>query len=338
MSRKTIVFFKNALKAIIPLVIGVLIFLWIYEKTDPGKLWNLLCSGIHYQWIVLSLILCGLGEVVRGIRWKQLITPLGETPRTSNLIYSVFVNYLINLILPRMGEVSRCAIINKYEKISFTKTIGTLITERAVDLFSLLIIVFLAFLLHTNNFYDFLAQKAGISESIVEIFTSVWLYVGIASVVFLFWIIFTRLREMVFVQKIKGATENIWTGIKTIRRITGKFEFSVKTLLLWTIYFFQFYVCFFAFDFTSGLSLLQGLFIFVMANFGIIVPVQGGLGTWHLMVIYSMVFFGIADEDARVFALVVHGTQMLLSILLGIFGLIALPLNNKRPVKPDRED
>ena len=330
MSEKTTAFLKNALKAIISLGIGLLIFLWIYGETDLTDLWTQLRSGIHYQWIVLALIFTGLGEIVRGIRWKQLITPLGKTPKTSNLIYSVFVNYLVNLILPRMGEVSRCAIISKYEKISFTKTIGTLITERAIDLFSMIMVVFVTFLILTNYFYDFLAQKVGISGGIIEIFTSVWLYAGIIVIAVLIWFVFTRFREVALIRKINQAAKNIWIGIKTIRQVEGKFQFCFLTLLLWVIYFCQFYFCVFAFDFTSELTPLQGLFIFVMGNFGIIVPVQGGLGTWHWMVIYSMVFLGIAESDAKIFALVVHGTQMLLSILLGIVGLIALPLNNRK--------
>lgn len=329
MSSKAISFLKNTLKTIIPLGIGLFIFLWIYGDTDITELWSKLRSDVHYEWIVFSFVFCGLGEVLRGIRWKQLLTPLGKT-KTSNVIYSVFVNYLVNLVFPRMGEISRCAIISKYEKISFTKTIGTLITERVVDLFSLILIIFVSFLLLTNDFYDFTAQKIGISESIIEIFSSVWLYVGIIVTAFLIWLTFTRFREVVLIRKIKEATQNIWAGVKTIRQITGKIKFSVSTLSLWLIYFLQFYICFFAFDFTSHLTPLQGLFIFVMANFGIIVPVQGGLGTWHFMVTCALVFYGVAEEDARIFALVVHGTQTLFSVLLGFIGVIALPLNNKK--------
>lgn len=329
MTQKTSVFFKNALKAVIPLVIGLLIFRWVYREMNFSTIRDVLQKGVDFRWIILSLFLCAAGEIVRAVRWRQLIVPLCSRVRTSNLIYSVFVNYLINLILPRMGEVSRCVVVNKYEKISFTKAIGTLITERIVDLLSLILIILTAFLLQTDYFFGFLFQEVNLVNNIADVFSSVWLYVGIVVAGFLFWIVWTQFQEAVLIRKFKQATKNVWTGAKTIREVNGKFRFGSLTILLWIIYFLQFYVCVFAFDFTSQLTPGQGLFIFLMANIGIVVPVQGGIGPWHFMVIRSMLFFGIADIEAATFALLVHGTQMILTILLGIAGVIALPLNNR---------
>lgn len=330
MSRKITVFFKNILKAVIPLAIGLLIFRWVYREMDFSTIREVLQKGVHAQWIILSLFFCAWGEIIRALRWKQLIIPLSENPRTSNVIFSVFINYLINLILPRMGEISRCAVINKYEKISFTKTIGTLITERIVDLFSLMIVMLIAFLLQFNDFFAFFAREVNWVNNISSLFSSVWLYVGLIVTVFLFWVVWTQFQEAVFIRKFKQATKNVWTGVKTIRQVNGKFRFGCLTLFLWLIYFLQFYLCVFAFDFSANLTPLQGLFIFVMANIGIVIPVQGGIGPWHFMVIRSMVFFGISGVEAAAFALLVHGSQMVFSILLGIVGVITLPLNNKR--------
>ncbi len=330
MSQKARAFLKNTLKAVIPLAIGVLIFVWVYREINFENIWSILKKGVHYQWIIFSLLFCFLGEVIRGVRWGLLITPLGRKAKTSNLIYSVFVNYLVNLILLRMGEVARCAVINKYEKVSFTKAIGTLITERIVDLLSLAVVILLAFLPQMNNVFNFLNQETSLVDNVSEIFTSVWLYVGLAVVVILIWIVWTQFEEAVFIRKFKQATQNVWSGVKTIRQLEAKTTFGIMTVLLWVVYFLQFYVCIYAFDFSASLTIFQGLFIFVMANIGIVVPVQGGIGPWHFMVIHTMVFFGIGSIEAAAFALIVHGAQMIFTILIGVFGVVALPLTNKK--------
>ena len=330
MSQKATIFLKNTLKAIIPLTIGILIFLWIYREIDIQAIQKELQKDIHYMWIIIPLLLVTLGHIIRAIRWKQLIAPLGKTPKTSNLIYAIFVNYLMNLILPRMGEVTRCAIISKSEKLPFSKVFGTLIIERIVDLLSLGIIIIISFSFKMQTIIQFLNQETEWTHKAIQTFSSIWLYIGLLALGILCWIGYKLFKTNSFVRKIRNIGQNILDGIKTIKLVKNKITFSTSTILMWIVYFLQFYLCFFAFQFTENLTFTQGLFIFVMANIGNIIPVQGGIGPWHFMVIHCMILFRIDSVEAATFALVVHGTQMIMTILLGIFGMIILTLNNKK--------
>lgn len=330
MSRKTSDFFKNVLKAVIPLLIGVLILWWIYRDINIHEMGAVLEQGIIYEWIGFSLILVGLGHVIRGIRWKQLLTPLGKTPKTSSTIHAVFANYLINLILPRLGEVSRCGLISKYEGIPFTKVLGTLITERIIDLLSLGMVILLAFLLNWDALNAFFQRETNLASGILSFFSSKWLYIGLAALVIICITMYKFFRQTLFMQKIIHAIKNMAAGIKTIKFVNNKLKFIGLTLCMWIVYYFEFYVCCFAFPFTENITIIQALFIFVMANIGIVVPVQGGIGPWHFMVIQCLILFGIKETEAGTFALIVHTTQMIMTALLGLWGLLMLHLNNKK--------
>ncbi|MCD7971433.1 MAG: flippase-like domain-containing protein [Candidatus Azobacteroides sp.] len=333
MPQKLSVFLKNALKAAIPLTIGILIFLWVYREMDFEGIWLVLTQEVSFFWLFLSLLFVALGHIIRGIRWKYLITPLGISPRNNNLIYSVFATYLINLILPRMGEISRCAIISKYESISFTKILGTLISERMIDILTLGFLIVFTFFINLSTLNSFIKYETSLVTTLIDIFSSLWLYVGIIITLIVILIFYIFFKEKPLMQKINGILHNLWDGIRTIMHLKNRTAFTSHTFLMWLVYFLEFYVCFFAFPFTSNLSALQALFIFIMANIAIIVPVQGGIGPWHFMVIQCLILFGVNQTEAAAFALVVHGIQMLMTILLGIFGLIALPVSNKKVIK-----
>ena len=333
MSRKTSDFFKNLLKAVIPLLIGVLILWLLYRNTDINEIKAILQQGVIYEWIGFSLILVGLGHVIRGLRWKQLLDPLSEsTTKASNAINAIFANYLINLILPRFGEVSRCGIISKCENIPFTKVLGTLISERIVDIISLGLITLFAFLLNWDALHAFSTQEANLTSGILSFFSSVWLYVGCAVFVIVCIVLYKLFRQTLFMQKIIRAIKNMFAGIKTIKYVDNKFRFIGLTLFMWVVYYFEFYICCFAFPFTENITMQQGLFILVMANISIIVPVQGGIGPWHFIVIQCLILFGINETAAGTFALIVHGTQTIMTALLGLLGLLILSVRNKKKV------
>ncbi|MDR2475396.1 MAG: flippase-like domain-containing protein [Bacteroidales bacterium] len=333
MSQRTKIFLKNTLKILVPLAVGIFILLQLYSKENIEQVIDTLKNETKYEWLALSLVLCAAGHVVRAVRWRQLLTPLDASPRYGNLIYSVFVNYLVNNVIPRMGEVTRCAIVARYEKMSFSKIFGTLISERIIDLTSLGVVILLSFLLTTQDFVQLFAQNPDLTEKIISWFSSVWLYVGIAGFVLACVLIYKRFKYTRIMQRITGAVKNMATGVKSISKLENKHRIFNLTLLLWLVYFLEFYVCVFAFPFSEHLTPQQGLFIFVVANVGIVVPVQGGVGPWHAAVQFSMPLFGILVPKALIFALIVHGVQWMMINLLGIVGLIALPLTNKRSEK-----
>lgn len=123
---------------------------------------------------------------------------------------------------------------------------------------------------------------------------------------------------------------NVWTGIKSIWVMKRKWLFLVQTLMLWLGYFLYFYITFYAFGFTENLGVSVGLIAFTMSSIGVAVPVQGAIGPWHFMVIATLVCFGVNENDAAAFALVVHTVQTVWTGLCGLFGVVALPVINRQ--------
>ena len=147
-----------------------------------------------------------------------------------------------------------------------------------------------------------------------------------AAIVLIVWLI----RNLSIFARVRGLIANIWQGCLSIRHVKRPWLYVLYTIGIWACYFFQFYVAFFSFDFSSGLGLVAGLVMFVVGSIAVVVPTPNGAGPWHFAVITMMMMYGVGKEDAGIFALLVHGIQTFLLILLGIYGLVALPLTNKK--------
>ena len=131
-------------------------------------------------------------------------------------------------------------------------------------------------------------------------------------------------------QKSKNFLKNIWNGVKTLFQIQNKPLFLFYTLAIWLLYFAMFYFSFYAFDFTESLSVLAGLLGFTMGSFGVVAPVQGGIGAWHFMVIESLKLYGVADYQAAAFAFITHLVQTIMLVSVGFICFISLPFLNRK--------
>lgn len=322
--------FRKIFQVLLPLSLGFLLLWFLYRNQDLGEMMNVIKKGVRYDIILFSLIFGLLGNIVRGLRWSMLIDSLGKRVRRKNVIYAVLGNYAINMALPRVGEIWRCGVTSKYEKIPFTKLLGTLFVDRIMDTIVVGTLTLCLCIFNIHFFRNFFSENPPvIVETIYDIISSVWTYVGIALFALLFWLIFVRLKHLSFVQTLIGITKNILEGIKSLWKIEYKMRFVIETLLIWCCYFLYFYIAFFAFDFTKDLGIRIGLIAFAMSSIGVAVPVQGGIGVWHFMVISTLVAFGVDSNDAGAFAMVVFAVQTLWVIIVGLFGIVALPVVNK---------
>lgn len=324
----------TTVKVILPLVLGCWLFWYLYREMDFRQIWEVVRKGVRYEIILLSLVFGLLANVVRGFRWGLLIRSLGERFRMSNIVYAVLGNYAINYILPRVGEVWRCGIVTKYEKISFTKLIGTLLIDRVADMFSVGFIALFIFIFNFGFFRRFLERNPEMVESFQENFSSAWILIALVIVAAAIWFMFTKLSHLTLVQKAKGMFSNIWQGMKSVWLMKQKGLFLIQTVLIWGFYFLYFYITFYAFDFTRDLGMGVGLLAFTMGSIGVAAPVQGGIGAWHFMVISTLVLYGVGESDAAAFALVVHTVQSVWTALCGVFGIAALPIINKDTPEP----
>ncbi len=324
---------RTFLKVVLPLAFGCLLLWFLYRKMDVAEIWRVVKEGVRYDILLFSLLFGLFANIMRGLRWGLLISSLGERFKMSNVIYAVLGNYAVNLVLPRVGEVWRCGVITKYDKISFTKLLGTLLIDRVSDTIMVGMITLLIFIFNINFFTSFFAKNPALLDGFRSMFNSIWIYVSIIIFIAVIWFIFTYMSNFTLVQKAKGLLNNVWTGMKSIWLMEHKMRFVLETFLIWGGYFCYFYMTFYAFDFTKDLGIAIGLITFTMSSIGVAVPVQGGIGPWHFMVIATLVCFGVNENDAAAFALIVHTIQTVWTGLCGLFGVVALPIINRERVE-----
>ena len=311
-------------------LLGIFIFWMVYKDQDFKRIKSILTNDVNYYWIVASLFLGLLSHVSRTIRWNLLIEPLGRKPRILNTFLAVMVGYLMNLALPRMGEISRCGVIARYEKISFTKLVGTVVTERLIDVLMLLILLVIVVLTQFGQVLEFLNNNPGVNEKLQKVIFSPILIGGLVFFLAVLWISRHKIRESSLTKKVMGFVGQFVEGFRSIGKMKKKGSFIFHSVFIWVLYYLMTYLIFFSFGFTSHLGPLAGLTVFVLGSFGMVAPVQGGIGAWHFMVIEGLALYGVDKADGKVFALLAHGTSTLMLIVLGLIGVIALPFVNER--------
>ena len=325
---------NTLIKVLLPLFLGLVLLWYLYRNQNLTEIMHIIKKGVRYEIILLSLIFGLMGNVIRGFRWCILIDSLGKRVKRLNSIYAVLGNYAINMALPRVGEIWRCGIISKYEKIHFSKLLGTLFVDRIMDTFVVGLLTLCLSLFNIRFFRNFFAENPPLLiEMIYNTLSSVWFYAGIVFVTLSIWFVFVRLKHLSIIKKTIGLLNNVLEGIKSLWKNKHKGLFFLQTLLIWGCYFTYFYITFYAFDFTKELGIRIGLIAFVMSSIGVAVPVQGGIGVWHFMVMTTLVAFGVGKSDAGAFALVVFTVQNAWVALVGLFGIAALPVINKNSLK-----
>ena len=320
---------RTFVKVVLPLGFGFLLLWWLFREMDLTEIWNVIRHGVRYDIILFSLLFGLFANIVRGLRWGLLIETLGVRFKRSNAVNAVLGNYAVNLVLPRVGEVWRCGIVAKYDKISFSKLLGTLLIDRVSDTIMVGTITLFIFIFNLDFFISFFAKNPALLEGFHAMLNSIWIYALVIGLAIMVWLVLKYMSHFTLVRKAKELLLNVWAGMTSIWLMDKKWLFLVQTLLIWSGYFRYFYITFYAFDFTRELGIGVGLIAFTMSSIGVAVPVQGGIGPWHFMVIATLVCFGVNENDAAAFALVVHTVQTVWTGLCGLGGIVALPLTNK---------
>lgn len=331
----------TTLRFLVFLCIGLFLFWLVYKDQPIGEIVDALKEA-NYLWIGVSLILAILSHISRALRWNILINSLGYKPKTINTFFAVMIMYLSNTAIPRSGEIARCGILKKYEGVPFSKLLGTVVVERAIDFVMLFTLLFIVLLTQFNVILQFLEQNPTVGDKFAFLSKTTNLaIIGAFSVAFLLaiFLLRKRMKNTIFYLKIKELLKNFWEGVRTVKTLDKKWLFIAHSVFIWVMYFTMIYITFWSFEFTKHLSLLTGLTVFVMASFGMVAPSPGGIGTWHFMVIETLVIYGInRTPDASAFAFAAHGTMTLLIIFVGLLSTALLPVFNKKVKKVDEEE
>jgi glycosyltransferase 2 family protein len=310
---------KKVLTYMLPLGLAGLLLWYQYKDTSAEALLNDF-RGADYKWIFISIIPALISHLSRARRWILLIEPVGYKPRLSSTFLAVMSGYFANLILPRMGEVTRCGILQSSEKVPLSVSFGTVVAERTFDMFMLLIMVGMAFLLQFDTLSAFIGplftgKVSSFQSGVSGLMVLALLAVAIVTALLLAFR--KRIVATAFYGKARTFAIGVWHGLVSVRKMKRKWEFFAHTLLIWVCYFLMTYLVFFAMPATQHLSLSIGLAIFAIGGLAMIAPVQGGVGAFHFMVGAGFMLYGLTKGDADAAALIMHTTQTLFIIVLG---------------------
>lgn len=315
---------KNILKYSLSLLLAAGLLWWNFRNADFDQLWHDLAKA-DLRWILVSAALTFVAHGSRAIRWRMLLEPLGYRPSVYHTNLAVWFGYFSNFLVPRAGEVSRCATLQRTDGVPFEKSFGTVVAERVFDMLSLLVLIGLNFVLEFDRlsqfFIQFFSSKLGASGGVS------WLQLSLLAVVlagmallglFVFNLKFReRLLQNALIAKVWGLVEGLWAGVMSIRQLRSPGWFLFHSVLIWTMYYFMSYTLFFALPQSENLGMLAGLTILVMGAIGMATPTPGGIGPFHILVGNVAVLYGLTAPDGQLLATFIQGSQMLTVLLVG---------------------
>ncbi len=317
---------KKIFQVLVPLAIGIgvlLYFLSGFTREQYEEVGNSFARS-NKLLLLLSVFLGLISHIIRGVRWKILLEPFsGKTLKYGNLILSVGVSYLVNLGIPRSGEISRALLVVKYEKLPFAQVMGTIIAERIIDVLILGLIILFTFFLEFDVIYSLVASFFP-HISIVE-----FIFLSLFTIILFIVTFFFLLRSShPFSKKIKDFFRQIIEGVLSIRKAENLKLFWLETFLIWLLYLLMLYVVMLAFDETSGLGFGAVLSAFVAGSLSIVLS-NGGIGTYPVFVTEILMLYGVSKEAGFAFSLTMWTAQTLILIVFGLVSFILLPLFNR---------
>ena len=311
----------TTLKVTTPFILGGAILYWMFRNFDFKSMERVLCEEMNWWWMLLSFPFGILAQAFRGWRWKQALEPVGENPRTSTTIYSIFISYAASLAVPRIGEFTRCGVLKRWEGTSFPKAIGTVVTERAVDSLLILILTLITFLSQVPVFLTFFSRTGTRFDEIFGMSIC-----GVAVLISLYSV----RKKLSFYDKVKATLHGVIEGIMSLRGVKNIPLFLFYSIAIWASYFLHYYLTFFCFSGTTHLGITCAMVTFIVGSIAVLVPTPNGAGPWHFAVKTMLILYGVADNEALYFVLIVHTVQTLLVIAIGVYAWAALAFKERR--------
>ncbi len=315
-------------------------FVWLSIKDINEAQWLQIKDSISRarHWIVVPvIIMLLLSHYSRALRWKILMEPLGYKPSTFNTFATVMIGYLVNMGVPRLGEVIKCTLLSRYEKIRADKLIGTIVMERAVDVVCLIIVFLLAIIFQGhiigdvvyNAFGKFFTDRSGqtsITKLVIVLSSAIGFFI-------ILYFILKRFGHIDAIAKIKQVFKGILHGLSSIRFIKQKGLFLFHTVLIWTLYLLSTTAGIYALQETDHLGIGGGLTTLVMGSVGMIIS-PGGIGAYALVVAKLMKLYGL-DEDTIGAALgwLLWSVQTVIILIGGVIFFSLFSYYNKKRKK-----
>ncbi|MDG2447214.1 MAG: lysylphosphatidylglycerol synthase transmembrane domain-containing protein [Flavobacteriaceae bacterium] len=310
------------LKIAIPLGLGSFLIYYSYSKFTTNQLEEISSyfKETNYTVILFSVLFGIFSHVSRAYRWNFMLEPLGYKPKVLNNFMAVYVAYIMNIFIPRSGEVSRAVVINKYEGVPFDKAFGTIITERVIDMLILFGFTAIAFMLQFEKLSQYLTN-------VLPLYT-IYKLIGLLLLLSILLLLFFKFSKSPTIKKILNFFSGLKEGILSVLKMKKKGLYIFHSFLIWGLYLLSFYIATFALKETAGISFSALIITFVIGSFSFAFT-NSGFGTYPFFVASILAIFSIPETVGTAFGWIVWTTQIASIVLFGGLSFLILPLYNK---------
>lgn len=280
-------------------------FIWnAWRRCDKGYL------------LIMALVAMA-SHLLRAVRWKMMLQPSGNNVKLSNSFLSLMIGYLVNMAVPRGGEVSRCYNLYKLEETPVEVSFGTVVVERLVDLACLIILIGLSFIVEWQRLKAFV-DTLDFSSSGKSSFP-IWIVIVIVVVIILAVGVYMLRKN----EKLRKILIGFKVGFLSIFRLKNKWLFVFYSFGIWALYFLMSYFVVIAFPETRDLGMSAVLTLFAIGSIAMAAPLPGGAGSYHTLVPLGLVMlYNLRKSDAIAFVFIFHGWQTIIMIIAGVVSLI----------------
>jgi len=309
--------FIEVLKYVLSLALAFLLLYLAFRNIDFQE-FIAKSKEVDYTWVIVSIFLSLVAYYARAYRWNILLEPLGYknlSVHRTNL--AVLVGYLANLAFPRLGEVTRCGMMKRTDNVSMSESFGTVIIDRIADMVTLIALFVLALFMEYDRFMQFLV---GVFDGLGDVQGLMWkgiVILGIGGLVFILILYILYKRS----DKIHDFLNDLFRGLISLKDINNIPGFIISTIVLWVTYYFMSYLIVFSVPETSHLSWEVGIMLLVTGGIALVVPVQGGIGTYHAFISAMLVLYQVEKTTGVFLATLLHTSQI---IAVAVFGAVAL--------------
>lgn len=323
---------KTVLQFIIFLSLGVFL-IWFstrsFTEDEITKVKQLVFSA-KMSVVLPCILILVLSHYFRAIRWKMMIKPLGKHPSTLNVFFAVLTGFFFNLLFPRLGEVMKCTLLGKHEKIPVDKLIGTMVAERVIDLLCLIVVILLSISTQINLVGEYARELyVQVASNInTSPLTILYLVIFLVGLTLLFYWLYKKAGNSVLLHKIKEMVKGVIEGLISIRKVQNPFLFVFYTLGIWFLYLSSIRVGFYALEDLVQLGWVPSLTVLTFGSFAMIAT-QGGIGAYQFAVQKTLVLYGINEVSGLAFGWLLWSVQTVMLFLTGPLSLILLFTMNK---------
>ena len=318
------------------LALAIFLVWWsLRHISDEG--WKIIRNALANAnyWLILPItVSLLLSHYSRAMRWKILMEPLGYKPRTSNTYLAVLIGYLANLAAPRLGEVLKCTVLARYEKVPADKLVGTIVAERAFDVLCLIVVIAVTLFMQFDVIGDYISTELNkaIEAKTSNISLTLILILAGALIFFILLVlfIFKRKSHLSIVVKTRKVLAGIWRGITSVRYLKNKGWFIFHTIFIWTMYLVSIRMGLYALRETSVYGTKEAFSILTTGSLAMIVPAPGqGMGVYPVFVQETLRLYGLDKDLGFAFGNIMWSVQFFLILVSGFIAVILLPMLNK---------